>query len=171
MTAPERPDLAAARATIPAPAGPSSVDMQAAAQRATEQPYVEFDGARWYMKRVPDMFDLGELGEAIEQAEQNPIYALAAINRCLRQWLADYPGIRARFRAKHTETNDSAMDDYMRIATGLFEAVTARPTEAPAGSSDGREPTSTSSKDASPSQPAAWTWAPVAGQGSGTTPG
>lgn len=166
MTAPERPDLAAARATIPAPAGPSSVDMQAAAQRATEQPYLEYDGARWYLSHVPDMFDLGELGEAIDQAENNPIFALAAINRSLRACLADYPGLRARFR-----TTAGDQDDYVRLATGLYEAAAARPTEAPANSSDGREPTSTSSKDAPPSQPAAWTWAPVAGQGSGTTPG
>jgi hypothetical protein len=144
----QRPDLAAMQATLPAPTGPTSVDMQAAAQRATEAPHVDYDGARWYLTHVPDMFDLGELGEAIDQSETNPIQALAAINRTLRTCLADYPGLRARFRAA-----DGRMDDYVRLATCLFEAAAARPTEAPAGSSDGRGPTSTSSKDDGGSPP------------------
>lgn len=153
MSAPERPDLAQMAASLPQRAGPSSVDMQAAAQRATEQPYVEYDGERWDLQRLPDMFDLGELGEAIDAADQNPIFALGAINRCLRQWLADYPGLRDRFRAAGGQ-----MDDYVQLAQNIFVAVAARPTGAPGDSSPGREPTSTSSKADAPSP----TWTPPA---------
>lgn len=142
MAFPQRPDLAAMQHTLPAPAAPSSVDMQAAAVRAAERPHVDYDGARWYLARVPDMFDLGELGEAIDAAEQNPVGSLGAINRCLRECIADYPGLRARFRATR-----GVLDDYVKLAVGLFEAAVARPTEAPAGSSGGRTSTSTSSTD------------------------
>lgn len=151
MASPQRPDLAAMQATLPAPAGPSSVDMQAAAQRAADRPYLEFDGARWYLTRVPDMFDLGELGEAIDGAEQNPVGSLGAINRILRSCLADYPGLRARFRRA-----GGGMDDYVKLATGLFEAAAARPTGAPADSSGGRTSTSTSSRDEPGSPDPAW---------------
>lgn len=151
MASPLRPDLAAMQHTIPAPAGPSAVDMQAAALAANAKPYLEYDGARWYLTTTPDMFELGELGEAIEAAETNPIGALAAINGCLRRWLADYPGLRARFRAA-----GGTMADYTRIAVGLFEATAARPTDRPADSSAGPESTSTSSKDAAPSPEQAW---------------
>lgn len=151
MTMPSRPDIEQMRSTLPTPDGPSSVQMQAAAQAGPRDDsigiaYVEYDGDRWYLSRLPDMFDLGELGEAIDQAEQNPIAALGAINRCLREWLFDYPGLRARFRRAGGD-----MDDYVRIATGLFEAVVARPTDPPADSSAGPTSTSTSSKDAAPS--------------------
>lgn len=143
MASPQRPDLIAMQATLPPAPGPSSVDMQAAAQRATAAPHLDYDGARWYLAHVPDMFDLGELGEAIDGAEQNPIGSLGAINRCLRSCLVDYPGLRSRFRAA-----GGGMGDYVTLAVGLFEAVASRPTEAPAGSSGGRMSTSTSSRDA-----------------------
>lgn len=152
MASPQRPDLVAMQSTLPAAqAAPSSVDMQAAAQRAGTRPYLDYDGARWYLAQVPDMFDLGELGEAIDGAEQNPIGSLGAINRCLRSCLADYPGLRARFR-----TAGGGMDDYVALAVGLFEAATARPTGAPADSSDGRTSTSTSSKGELGSPDPAW---------------
>jgi hypothetical protein len=163
MTAAQRPDLAAMQHAIPAP-GPNPVDIQAAAQRAADRPYLEFDGVRWYLARLPDMFDLGELGEAIDAAETNPVGALAAISRALRGCLADYPGLRERFR-----TAAGGQDDYVRLATGLYEAATARPTEAPVGSSDGRGQTSTSSKDEPPngtSASANGVWTPA-----GSTPG
>jgi hypothetical protein len=150
----QRPDLAEMAATLPTRAGPTAVDMQAAAvaaELAGQRPYITYDGARWYLDTVPDMFDLGELGEAIGESEANPIGAIAAINGCLRRWLADYPGLKARFRKAGGD-----MDAYVQIAVGLFEAVAARPTAAPDLSSAGRGPTSTSSPAASPSAETAW---------------
>jgi hypothetical protein len=151
-----RPDLAAMASTLPTSAGPSSVDMQAAAIRANQKPYVEFDGARWYLAREPDLFDLAELGEAIDNADVNPLSALGTINRCLREWLADYPGLRTRFRAVHTDAGEAAMEAWAGLAQGVFAAVAARPTGPPADSSAGPGSTSTSSKDALPSPEQAW---------------
>ena len=146
-----RPDLAAMQDTLPRKTGPSAVDMQSAAQ-AGQQPYVDFDGARWYLTgRRIDLFDLAELGEAIDGADTNPLHALAVINRCLRDWLADYPGLRTRFRARHDGVGEAAMEAWAALAQGIFAAVAARPTEAPEPSLAGREPTSTSSRDAAPS--------------------
>jgi hypothetical protein len=88
----------------------------------------------------------------MDQAEQNPIAALGGINRFLRLWLADFDALRTAFRAKLAgQDMDAQMLAYGELAAALFESATARPTEAPAGTSDGRTPTSTSSKDDSPS--------------------
>lgn len=146
-----RPDLAAMRDTIPTRSGTSPVDLQAAAQRVDAKPYVEFDGARWYLARSVDLFDLAELGEAIDAADSNPLSALGTINRCLREWLVDYPGLRARFRARHDGAGEAAMEAWAGLAQGVFSAVVARPTGAPDGSWPGRTSTSTSSKDDGPS--------------------
>jgi hypothetical protein len=162
MTTAERPDIAQMRATMPQKTGPSSVDLQAAAQRAGARPYVEFDGAHWYLARPVDLFDLAELGEAIDSAETNPLGALGVINRCLREWVADYAGLRARFRAQHADAGDAAMEAYAALAQGVFAAVTARPTETPADSSAGRSSTWTSSRDAEPSPAATSSWLPLA---------
>lgn len=148
----DRPDLAAMAATLPSRAGPTAVDLQAAAQRAGHRPYIEFDGARWYLARQVDLFDLAELGEAIDTAEANPLSALGTINRCLREWLADYPGLRGRFRTLHDGAGEAAMEAWAGLAQGVFAAVAARPTDPPADSSAGLESTSTSSKADVPSQ-------------------
>lgn len=160
MTTAERPDIAQMRATMPQKTGPTSVDLQAAAQRAGARPYVEFDSAHWYLARPVDLFDLAELGEAIDAAETNPLGALGAINRCLRDWLADYPGLRSRFRRLHPDAGEEAMEAYGTLAQGVFAAVTARPTVAPADSSGGPSSTSTSSKDGGPSTAAPSPWLP-----------
>jgi hypothetical protein len=154
-----RPDIAQMAESVPVRSGPSSVDMQAAAQRAVTAPYVEFDGSRWYLSHQPDMFDLADLGEAIDAADANPLAALGVINRCLREWLADYPALRARFRAVHgRRVDDAALTAWAELAQGIFEAVAARPTEAPASSSGGRASTSTSSKDDGPSPAPTGDW-------------
>lgn len=150
-----RPDLAAMQATLPTKAGPNPVDMQAAAQ-AGQQPYVEFDGVRFYLARQVDLFDLAELGEAIDGADANPMPALGVMNRCYREWITDYPALRARFRARYPGTDQAALEAWATLAQDIFAAVTARPTEAPASSSPGREPTSTSSKVAPGSPDPAW---------------
>jgi hypothetical protein len=157
MASPQRPDLAVMQATLPTPSGPTSVDLQAAAQRAVDAPHLMFAGRRWTFVRTPDMFDLGELGEAIEGAEADPIGALGVISRCLRTWLADYPGLRAAFREQYPDGGGAAgMQAYARLAQDVFVAVTARPTEAPDDSSPGRSSTSTSSKAAPTSADPAW---------------
>lgn len=163
MASPEmRPDLAAMRDTLPAWTGPNPVDTQAAAQ-AGQQPYVEFDGTRWYIARQVDLFDLAELGEAVDQADRNPMPALGVMNRCFREWIADYPSLRARFRKCHPGTDQGALKAWATLAQDIFAAVTARPTEPPADSSAGHGSTSTSSRDDGP-------W-PAPAQSAGNTPG
>lgn len=165
-----RPDIAAMQTQIPVP-GPSSVDMQAAVQRE-EQPraYFTYDGQRYELNHAPDAFDLADLAEYMGVAQENPIAALGGINRCLRTWLVDFPSLRAAFRKRNAGLDvEGQMSEYGAISAALFEATTARPTEAPAGSSDGRTPTSTSSRDGSPSPAASPSTAP---SGSATsTPG
>lgn len=152
MVSPNRPDLAAMQHTFPQSTGPTSVDLQAAAQRAVDQPHITYEGRRYNLVRQLDTFDLAELGEAIDRAAADPMGALGAINQCLREWLDDYPGLRAQFRTRHTGgVTDEAMEEYGRIAQDIFVASVARPTEAPAGSSGGRTSTLTSSKDDAPS--------------------
>jgi hypothetical protein len=170
MASPQRPDIAAMQHTIPTPDRPNPVDLQAAAQQAVDRPHVDVAGRRFYFTRQLDMFDLAALGEAIELADESPIQAIGGINRCLRQWVDDYPGLVAAFRTVHTSgVTDEAMAAYGQLATDVFVALTARPTEAPAGSSDGRSQTSTSSKDEQPNgtRPSAGgAWIPA-----GSTPG
>jgi hypothetical protein len=151
---PERPDIAAMQATIPQPDPRSSTRLQAAAQMAVAQPYVEVGGSRFFISGEPDIFDLAEVGETINRAEEGDILpALGAANKILRRHLKDYPEFRAKFRETHgssgTEANVGALS---AVLEQFMEAVTARPTEPPAGSSAGPSSTSTTSRDASPSQ-------------------
>jgi hypothetical protein len=145
-----RPDIAAMRADMPQPAE-TAVGMQADAHRQTDQrPYFEYAGQRFHLKHTPDALDLADLAEYMDQAVQSPVFALGGINRAFRNWFADFDGWRATFREHNAgKTVEEQMQEYGAVATQLFEVTAARPTEAPADSSPGRTPTSTSSKDAS----------------------
>lgn len=150
-----RPDIAAMQAQIPQP-GPSPVGMQADAQREADdgdvRPYFEYAGRRFHLKHTPDALDLADLAEYMDQAVRSPVFALGGINRAFREWFADFDGWRAAFRQHNAgRTVEQQMTEYGTVASQLFEVTSARPTPAPAGSSDGRGPTSTSSKDGSPS--------------------
>jgi len=149
---PERPDIAAMQATIPTPDPRSSTRLQAAAQAAVGQPYVEVGGSRFFISGEPDLFDLAEVGETINRAEEGDLLpALGAANKILRRYLKDYPAFREVFRRAHPGgVTKDAVEALSRVLEQFMEAVTARPTEPPAGSSVGPSSTSTTSRDASP---------------------
>lgn len=146
-----RPDLAAMRAMVPEPDPRSSTALQAEAQRAAARPYVGFGGIRYYLSGVPDLFDLADVGEAMQSVEDgNDLPALGAINRLLRRYLADYRGFRTAFRAAHPQADDDASEALVGVVRQFMEAATARPTEPSGGSSPGQSSTSTTSRDTSP---------------------
>lgn len=125
---------------------PSDAALQAAAQRATEAPHIVYGGRRYYFSRQLDMFDLAELGEAVEMSETQPMSAIGMINRLLRGWVTEYPQLVAEFRRNHKGVDDAAMGAFGQLASDVFVALTARPTQSPTDCSDGREQTSASSK-------------------------
>jgi len=145
---PARPDITAMQATIPQPDPRSSTRLQAAAQMAAAEPYIEFGGSRFWISGRPDVFDMAEVGEAFTGLDDDAVLpALGAVNRLLRRYLKDYPGFRAKFRERHTSMSDEAVEAMAQVAQQFMEAVTARPTEPPAGSSAGPSSTSTTSRD------------------------
>jgi hypothetical protein len=147
----QRPDLAAMRAMVPPPDPRSSTALQAEAQRAAARPYVEFGGVRYFLSGVPDLFDLADVGEAMQSVEDgNDLPALGAINRLLRRHLADYRGFRSAFRAAHPQADDDASEALVGVVHQFMEAATARPTAPSGHSSPGRSSTSTTSRDTSP---------------------
>lgn len=153
----QRPDIAAMQETIPRPDPRSATRLQAEAQRVAGQPYVTFGGTRWYISGQPDVFDLAEVGETINRAEEGDVLpALGASNKILRRHLKDYIGFREKFRASFPTMSEQAMEALSGVLQQFMEAVSGNPTGEPAGSSDGRSSTSTTSKAGSPS-PAAGT--------------
>jgi len=164
----QRPDIALMQDTIPRPDPRSATRLQAAAQQADAKPAVEFAGRRFELSSVPDVFDLAELGEAVSAAEMNPLASLGEVARMLKTYVADYPALRAAFRAAGL-VGDAQLEAFAGLGMGLFEAVAGRPTEPAAGSSDGRSSTSTTSRDGLSSPAAGGSTAP---NGSATsTPG
>jgi hypothetical protein len=147
----QRPDLAAMREMLPKPDPRSSVMLQAEAQRAAAQPYVEFNGTRYFLSGSPDLFDLAEVGEAMSELEGgNDLIALGAANRLLRRHLKDYRGFRAAFRERYPEASEEASEALVGVIRRFMEAATARPTGSSGDSSPGRSSTSTTSRGISP---------------------
>jgi hypothetical protein len=156
-----RPDIAAMQAGIPQPDPRSATRLQAAAQQADVEPSVEFAGRRFELSSVPDVFDLGDLGEAINAADTNPLGSLGEVNRILRTYVADYPGLRKAFRERGL-SGEAQVEAFAALGMGLFEALAGRPTEQPTDSSAGLSSTPTTSRDGSHS-PAAGPWTAAAG--------
>lgn len=143
----QRPDIAAMQASIPRPDPRSSTRLQAAAQTAAAEPFIEFGGSRFYVSGRPDVFDMAEVGEAFQALEdENALPALGAVNRLLRRFLRDYPGFRAKFREHHSSMSEEAVTAMGRVAQQFMEAVTGNPTDVPGSSSAGPSSTSTTSK-------------------------